>query len=138
MDLNKILSKIYKASSIVIGVIVLSTCILCKWPLITVVIALLASIVISSPALISLQILVWLFQRIKFGWAFLRMPLFSLIPLLSFIVALLFAGFVPGKIWFVLLIGILSGYTGLFKIGISISQFFNSSQNEREKKPSRH
>lgn len=119
-------------SSVVIVPIILSACLVCQWPVTMIIIAMLASIVISSPAMLSLQVFVWLFQKIKFERIFIWMLLLSSIPILSLVVAWLFAEFVPGKIWFVLLLGMLSGYVGLLTNGLSVSQFFNSTQYERE------
>jgi len=97
-----------------------------------VAVALLASLVISSPAMISLNLFVWLFQKIKLERGFAWMLLLSSIPVLSLCVAWLSADFVPGKTWFILLLGILSGYVGLAANFISVSQFFKSTQYERE------
>ena len=132
MKIDRILSRVYRSSSMVIVPIVMLTCLLCKWPFVMITIALLASIAICSPAMLSLQILIWMFQKIHVEQAFAWMLLFSFIPLWSFIVAWLLADFVPGKIWFVLLIAMFSGYIGLLKHGISVSQFFKSIQNGRE------
>jgi hypothetical protein len=44
----------------------------------------------------------------------------------------LFAHYVPGKVWFLLPLGMLSGYVGIISHGISVAQLFNSDKNERE------
>jgi hypothetical protein len=132
MNKHQTLSKVFKMSSMIIVPIVLLACLVCKWPVTMIVIALLASIVISSPAMLSLQVFVWLFQKTTFERGFIWMFLLSSIPVLSLIVAWMFADFVPGKIWFVLLLGMLSGYVGLLTNGLSVSQFFNSTPYERK------
>jgi hypothetical protein len=132
MKLNKILSKVYRTSSIVIVPVMLLVCLLCKWSVLMIIVAMLASIVISSPATISLHILAWLSERRKFERSFAWMVLLASIPLLSFVSAWLFADFVPGKVWSLLLLGIASGYVGILSHGISVTQIFNSNQNERE------
>lgn len=94
--------------------------------------AMLASIVISSPATISLHFLMWLFKKLNLERSFVWMLLFASIPILSLVVAYLFADFVPGKIWFLLLLGMLSGYVGVLTHAISVAQVFNTDQNEKE------
>lgn len=132
MNKHQILNSVFKKSSIVIVPIVLVTCLVFKWPATMVLVAFLAAIVISSPAMISLNLFVWLFQKIKLETGFVWMLLLSSIPVLSLVVAWLSADFVPGKTWFVLLLGMLSGYAGLATNFISVSQFFKSTQYERE------
>lgn len=132
MKTEKTLGKIYGTSATVIVSVITITCLICKWPVLMTAIALTASIAISSPAIISLQILVWLFQKTKFERAFMWMLLLSSIPLLSLISAWLFADFVPGKTGFVLLLGMVSGYVGISFHSISVAQIFNSNKNERE------
>lgn len=95
-------------------------------------IAMLASIVISSPATILLHLVTWLTQKRAMERSFVWMVLFASIPLLSLTAAWLFADYVPGKVWFLLLLGMLSGYGGILSHGISVAQIFNSNQNERE------
>jgi hypothetical protein len=94
--------------------------------------AVLASIVISSPATISLQVFAWLFKKMRVEKSFMWMLLLASIPLTSLIIAWLFADFVPGKIGFILLLGMLSSYVGILAQGISVSQFFNSTEYERK------
>lgn len=132
MNKHQILNRVFKKSSIVIVPIVLATCLVFKWPATMLLAAFLAAIVISSPAMISLNLFVWLFQKIKLETGFVWMLLLSSIPVLSLVVAWLSADFVPGKAWFVLLLGMLSGYVGLATNFISVSQFFKSTQYERE------
>ena len=60
------------------------------------------------------------------------MMLLASIPLLSFIAAVLFADYVPSKVWFLVLFGMLSSYVAVLRHGISVTQLFNSTQNERE------
>jgi len=130
--MNEILVKIYKVSSMVIMPIIVSLCLVCKWPLTMIVNAVLASIVISSPATISLQVFAWLFKKMRVEKSFMWMLLLASIPLTSLIIAWLFADFVPGKIGFILLLGMLSSYVGILAQGISVSQFFNSTEYERK------
>ena len=130
--MNEILVKIYKVSSMVIMPIIVSLCLVCKWPLTMIVNAVLASIVISSPATISLQVFAWLFKKMRVEKSFMWMLLLASIPLTSLIIAWLFADFVPGKIGFLLLLGMLSSYVGILAQGISVSQFFNSTEYERK------
>lgn len=132
MEIKSILSKVYWSSSVVIVFVMLSLCLVFKWPMILISLAMLASIVISSPATIALHFIVWLSHKRTLERGFLWMVLFASIPLLSLIAACLFADYVPGKVWFLLLLGILSGYVGILSNGISVAQFFNSNKDERE------
>lgn len=131
MDPNTILTKVYKASAAVIVSAMLLICFIFHWPVLMIGITLLASLVLSSPATILLQVLIWLSQRRKLERSFIWMLLMALIPLFALIAAWLFADFVPGKIWFLLLLGIVSGYVGILTHGISVAQFFNSDSREK-------
>jgi hypothetical protein len=133
MDTERILKKVYRASAIIIVSVIALACLVCKWPLWMIAIAMLSSIVISSPATICLHILTWLFQKTKFEKGFVWVILMASIPPFSFIAAWLFADFVPGKVWFLLLLGILSGYIGILSQGTQVAEFFNSTEYEREK-----
>ena len=105
--------------------IVICTCLLFEWPLGMIALALFTSIVLASPALISLQIVIWLCQGINFENTFMWMLLLSFIPLLSLAAACMFSDFVPGKVWFLLLLGMLSSYIALGKHAVIVSQLFN-------------
>lgn len=132
MKIKSILTKVYWSSSMVIALVMLSLCLAFKWPVTLILLAMLASVVISSPATISLYFMIWLSQKRMLERSFLWMVLLASIPLLSLIFAFLFADYVPGKVWFLLLLGMLSGYVGILSNGISVAQFFNSNRDERE------
>ena len=132
METQTTLTKVYRSSSLVIMPLILLICLIFKWHWLMIALAMLASIVISSPATISLHLLMWLFKKLNLERSFVWMLLFASIPILSLVVAYLFADFVPGKIWFLLLLGMLSGYVGVLTHAISVAQFFNSYQNEKE------
>jgi hypothetical protein len=132
MTQTTILSKVYGSSSIVIMTTVLLACLVCRWPLWMIAIALLASMIIGSPSMLSLQLLVWLVRGRSFQKSFAWMLLLASVPPFAFIAAWLFADFVPGKVWLLLLMGMASGYVGILTNGISITQLFNSIQYERE------
>lgn len=130
MNKHTVLSKVYAASTMVIVSIVLLACLLCKWPVFMIMIAVLTSLVAGSPALFSLQILLWLSEKIRLQKAFAWMLLLAAIPPLALVVAWLVADYVPGKIWFLLLLGMAGGYIGMLRHAISVSQFFNPDQYE--------
>ena len=130
--MQMILTKVYRSSSLVIVAVVLLLCLICKWPLFMIMVAILASVAISSPATISLHFMVWLSHKLNLERGFAWMILFASIPLLSLIAACLFAHYVPGKVWFVLPLGMLGGYVGIFTQGLAISKLFNQDKNERE------
>lgn len=132
MKENRILTRVYSASAAVIISVILLVCLFYKWHLIMIGAALLVSIVLSSPATLALHVLLWLSRKIKFEGSFPWMLLMATIPLLSLVVAWLFADYVPGEIGFLLCLGIISGYVGVLSHGISVAQFFNPRQNENE------
>ena len=132
MNKQIILSKVYSASSAVIVLVMLTTCMLFKWSPLMSTLTVLASLVISSPALFSLQILLWLSERIQFQKGFAWMLLLALIPPLALISGWLMADFVPGETWVLLLLGIFSGYVGILTHSISVTQFLKSGEHERE------
>jgi hypothetical protein len=132
MNTNRILTKVYRASAMVIASVIGLACLVCKWPLFMIAVALLASVVLSSPAVVSLQLMVLISKKIKLERGFVWMILMACIPVLALLVAWLFADYVPGKTGFLLLLGIVSGYVGILSHGISVAQFFNSNQYEKE------
>jgi len=132
MKKDKVLIRVYGASVLVIASIVVLTCIVCQWPLFMIGVAVLASIVLGSPATVSLQLLLWLSQKIKLERGFVWMILMASIPLLALLVAWLTADYVPGRTGFLLLLGIASGYVGILSHGLSVAQFFNSERYEKE------
>lgn len=130
--MQMVLSKVYQSSSLVILPVVLLLCLICKWPALMIVAAMLASIAISSPATVSLHLMVWLSHKVNLQGGFAWMLLFAFIPVISLVSACLFAAYVPGKVWFLLPLGMLSGYVGILSQGFSIARIFNSNENERE------
>ena len=124
--------KVYKSSSMVIMPLMLLICLVFKWPVFMIAVTMIVSIVLSSPATILLHLMMWLTQKRTIERSFAWMFLLASIPLLSFIIAWMFADYVPGKVWFLLLAGMLSGYVGILSHGISVAQLFNSDKNERE------
>ena len=127
-----ILTKVYRSSSMVNLHVILLLCLICKWHALMIVAAMLASIAISSPATFLLHFMMWLSYKVNLQRSFVWMLLFASIPVMSLVAACLFAAYVPGKVWFLLPLGILSGYVGILSQGFSIAQLFNSKQNERE------
>jgi len=133
MNNNNLLARIFRSSASVIIPLVLAACMVFNWPLPMMVLAGLASIVISSPATFALHFFLWLSERARFQTAFIWMLLLASIPIGSLVAAKLFAAWVPGRTWLILVLVALSGYLALFVNSLSISQFFNSINYEREK-----
>jgi len=121
---NKILLKVNKASLSLIIITVLSSCLLFQRPLLITVLTVFATSVISVPALISLQMVIWLQQWINFERTIIWMLLFPIIPLVSLIAAGLLVDFVPGKIGLIILLGMFSSYLGITKYAASVSKLF--------------
>ena len=132
MEKNIVLPKIYSASTGMVAAVLLLACIVCNWPAVAVCITAMASLIIGLPAMLSLHILLCLSQKLKLEGSFVWTLLLASIPLLAFIVAWLFAGYVPGKTWFILLLGMSSAYAGILTNGISIAQLFNSTRYEHK------
>jgi hypothetical protein len=132
MKFHRILSKVYSLSTVVVVSIIMLACFVCKWSLLMTASAVLASTIISSPPAISLHLLFLLAQKIRMEKSFVWMVLLASIPVSSLIIGWLFADSVPGKLWFLLLLGMLSGYAAILMNSISVSQSFNSFDNERE------
>jgi len=103
---------------------VLSSCLLFQRPLLITVLTVFATSVISVPALISLQMVIWLQQWINFERTIIWMLLFPIIPLVSLIAAGLLVDFVPGKIGLIILLGMFSSYLGITKYAASVSKLF--------------
>ena len=132
MDNTNLLARIFKTSSAVIMPVILAACFLCKWPLTMIGLAMSACLVISSPATVALHFFLWLSRRGRLSVAFLWMLLLSTIPIGSVVVAELFADYVPGRTWIVLLLAALGGYVALLTNSFSVSRFFNPTDHERE------
>lgn len=132
MKENRILTRVYSVSAAVIISVVLLVCLFYKWHFIMIGVALLASIVLSSPATVALHALLWLSRKVKFEGSFPWMLLMASIPLLSLLVAWLFADYVPGETGFLLCLGVVSGYVGILSHGISVAQFFKTGENDSE------
>lgn len=132
METQTTLAKVYRSSSLVIMPLMLLICLVFKWHWLMIGLAMLASTAISSPATISLHLMMWLFRKRRVEQSFVWILLFALIPLLSLVTACFFDDYVPGKIWFLLLLGMLSGYVGILTHAISVAQFFNPEKNEGE------
>jgi hypothetical protein len=132
MNKNRLLIRVYGSSGVIIVSIILAICLLYNWPIVALANAVLASVVISSPALVSLQVLLWLSQKADMEKSFAWMLLLAFIPPLALLVGWLLSGFVPGKTGFLLLLGSLSAYTAVFAHALSVSRFFNTTTNESE------
>ena len=132
MKIHNLLLKVYRSSAAIIVSTTVLACLVFNWSLAMTITAVFASIVISSPPTISVHLMFLLTQNIRMDKGFVWIMIFASIPVSSFIAALLFADFVPGKVWFLLLLGIGSGYAGILINGISLSQSFNSSNHETE------
>jgi MFS family permease len=132
MKKDKVLVRVYSASVLIMASIVVLICIVCQWPLFMIGVALLASIVLASPATVCLQLVLRLSEKIKLERGFVWMILMASIPLFALLVAWLTADYVPGRTGFLLLLGIASGYVGILSHGISVAHFFNSDRYEKE------
>jgi hypothetical protein len=126
MDKHIILLRVFRTSLLVIMPVILLACLLCNWPVVMILFAMAACMVISSAGTLSLQINLWLFQRTRFAVGFMWMLILASIPLISLMVASFSAAFVPGRTWLILLLATMSGYFGLFANSLSVSKLFNS------------
>ena len=125
-----VLSRVYSASSTIIVAVMLLCCMVCKWSPLMTAITVVASLVIGSPPLFSLQILLWLSKKLHLQKSFAWILLLAFIPPFALITGWLMADFVPGRPWSLLLLGMFSGYVGILAHGISVSKFFNPNEDE--------
>jgi hypothetical protein len=129
---NSILLSVFRSSATVICALVLSICLFLKWHPLMILTALMASLIISVPPVVSLHALLWLVKRMRISRIFAWMLLFASLPLLASLPAFAFASLVPGKAGVLILMGIISGYAALLAQGMPIAQLFNATENENE------
>ena len=130
MNKQMVLSRVYSASSAVIVSVMLLCCMVCKWAPLMTATTMLASLIIGSPPLFSLQILLWLSEKLPLQKSFAWILLLAFIPPFALITGWLMADLVPGRPWLLLLLGMFSGYVGILAHGISVGKFFNSNEDE--------
>lgn len=127
---NKILINFYCLSTVIIAAVMILLCFLFGWNKSMLMVAVSASFIISLPFTILLHVIFWMIKKLKVARLFFWIVLLAPVPLLAFIPAGLFSELVPGDTWFLIVLGMLTAYIGIFTNGISIAQIFNSSQYE--------
>src|SRR5689334_8282071 len=132
MKTYKVLFKVYAASVLSVGAILLSICILLGYDALLTVHVLSASVVISAPPLLALNTIFWILSRVKLGSAASWMLVLGALPLLSLFPASMFVRALPGDQLVLMLLCIFSGYAGLFSQAISITKLFNDFNYETE------
>ena len=101
-------------------------CFIFKWePEMTLAVAL-TCLVISAPAVISLNAICWILRRVQLSLVFAWILLMAIIPLLVVVPAVLLVNALPGDTGFLVVLGMLSAYTGILGHGVSIAQLFKS------------
>ena len=105
-------------------------CFLFDWNNPMLAVAISVSFIISLPFTILLHVLFCMIKKVQVARMFFWIILLAPVPLLAFIPAGLFSELVPGDTWFLIVLGMLAAYIGIFTNGISIAQIFNSSQYE--------
>ena len=126
MKRNMILAKVYRLSSLIIMMVMLAVCLVFRWDLATTAAVLFMSLVISAPAVISLNAICWLLRKVEITISFAWILLLAAVPLLVVIPSLLLAGTLPGDPAFLAGLGIFCSYAGLFGYGNAIAQLFKS------------
>jgi hypothetical protein len=125
MKTYSILFKVYAASVLSVGVILLFICILLGYDAMLTLHVLSASIVISAPPVLALNTIFWILGKVKLGTTASWMLVLGSLPLLSLLPASMFVRALPGDQLVLMLLCIISGYAGLFSQAISISKLFN-------------
>ena len=126
METQQILGKVYRTSSVIIAASLFLICCFFGWQTEMIIMVLAYSLVISAPAVISLNAICWVLKRIQLPLAFAWMLLLAMIPLLVLVPAMLLVNALPGDTAFLLLLGMISAYAGIFGNGESIAQLFKS------------
>src|SRR4051812_36267747 len=96
MKTYSILFKVYAASVLTVGAILLSICILLGYDLVLTLHVLSASIVISAPPVLALNTILWILGKIRLGNAASWMLVLGSLPLLSLWPASMFVRALPG------------------------------------------
>jgi hypothetical protein len=130
MEKHKILARIYWSTSILVMMLVMISCLVFNWKSSMMLSALTACLVISAPAVIMVNAIHWILQRVVVETAFAWIILLSSIPLLVIVPAILFADELPGDVFFLVVLGLISSYAGLFGHGLSITKLFKPENNE--------
>ena len=126
METQQILGKVYRISSVIIATCLFLICWFFGWETEMIIMVLAYSLVISAPAVISLNAICWVLRRMHLSLAFAWMLLLAMIPLLVLVPAMLLVNALPGDTIFLVLLGMLSAYAGILGNGESIAQLFKS------------
>jgi hypothetical protein len=125
-----ILFKVYSASVLTVGAILLSICVLLGYDLLLTLHVLSASIVISAPPVLALNTILWILAKVRLGSAASWMLVLASLPLMSLLPASLLVRALPGDQLVLMVICVLSGYAGIFSQAISITKLFNGLNYE--------
>lgn len=129
MNKYKVLAKLYLSTNMTITIIVLATCLVFNWNINMMFAALNACFVMSIPAVILVSSIHWILKRIEVEISFAWILLLSFIPLFIVVPAILFVDQLPGDVFYLVVLGVVSSYTGLLGQGISITKLFKSDKN---------
>ena len=124
--MSKTMARVYQTSSIIILCVMLPLCLFFRWDHETTIAVLLLCLVVSAPAVISLNAICWLLKRVALSVAFAWVLLLAMIPLLVLMSAVLFVNTLPGDTGFLMVIGMGSAYAAIFGHGLSVAQLFKS------------
>jgi hypothetical protein len=127
---ERILINFYGLSTVITVSVTLLLCFLFNWTSDMLTIATTVSLVVSLPFTILLHLLLNMVEKVQVARVVFWIILLAPVPLLAFIPAGLFSQLVPGDTWFLVVLGMVAAYTAIFTNGISITEIFNSSQNE--------
>lgn len=130
--INKLLLRMYASSTAVITIIIMVACWLLKWPSTLTLMVFFACLVFSFPFVLALHFLFLLASRIRLSAIFFWMVLLAAIPVLVFIPAEFFEPLLPGRLSFLILLGMVSAYVAVVANGKILAHFFNSDEYEKE------
>ena len=124
--MNNILLRVYALSAIFISIMMFCLCLLLNWTMQTTVYSIMASLLISTPALVIVNAFWWLIKNITMSLSFVWILMLSCIPLMVAIPAFVLADNLPGDAVFLMVLGMLSCYVGILSHAGSIAVLFKS------------
>lgn len=131
MNASRILSKVYWSSSAIISAAMLMACVVFEWDRERTIYTMMASLLLSAPALVSVNTFYWLLKKISLSTGFVWMVMMASVPVMVAIPALVFVNEIPGDSIFLLALGVLSCYAGILGQGNSIARLFESIRHQQ-------
>ncbi|HEY0354850.1 MAG TPA: hypothetical protein VGC29_01520, partial [Flavisolibacter sp.] len=106
-------------------------CVVFEWDRERTIYTMMASLLLSAPALVSVNTFYWLLKKISLSTGFVWMVMMASVPVMVAIPALVFVNEIPGDSIFLLALGVLSCYAGILGQGNSIARLFESIRHQQ-------